>query len=188
LIHINAFQNVQRPGKVSAANNTTRIISGQNFYITSQDSTRKPLYIVNGKEMGKDYKPSPQDTHSINSIQVTKGDEAVKKYGTRGSDGVIEIFTKSNTNINKGSFAVLKNTMTQNEISALKNKLKEDYDLDVTFDNIQRNKQGEITAIKVSAKNKKEVVNLTASETGGINDIYIGLVDNKIKVTSKPGN
>lgn len=186
LVHMNAYQDVRRLNKASAFNSTVKLSSG-NIYISSQDSTAKPLYIIDGKDMGTNYKVSLDDSQTIASINVTKGDEAVKKYGSRGRDGVIEIFTKANQDtFQNGAFAVLKNTMTQTKLSALKNKLKQDYDLDVTFDNIKRNKQGIITAIKIIAKNKSENVELTSNETGGIPDIYIGLSNNKIKIASQP--
>ncbi len=188
LKHINAFQNVQRPGKVSPANNTTRIIAGQNFYITSQDSTRKPLYIVDGKEMGKDYKPSAQDPHSINSIQVTKGDAAVKKYGERAKDGAVEITTKSSL-VNETPKAIVVEiyaAITEEGLRITKEQLLKQAGMEVKFENIKRNKEDLITNIKITAIHKKGKVSAIFSETGGIPKIYVGLKNDQLIVSSNP--
>jgi ABC-type sulfate/molybdate transport systems ATPase subunit len=51
------------------------------------------LYIIDGKEMTsgsiKDIEPT-----SIKMVSVLKGENAVKKYGEKGKNGVIEITTK----------------------------------------------------------------------------------------------
>ncbi|MEY4660484.1 MAG: hypothetical protein RLZZ42_436, partial [Bacteroidota bacterium] len=51
------------------------------------------LYIIDGKEM-----PSGSmkdvDPNSIKMVSVLKGENAVKKYGDKGKNGVIEITTK----------------------------------------------------------------------------------------------
>ncbi|WP_203258469.1 M56 family metallopeptidase [Hyunsoonleella ulvae] len=52
-----------------------------------------PLYIVNGKEIGKN-KFKNIDPKHIKSIKVLKGKKAIKKYGKKGENGVIEITTK----------------------------------------------------------------------------------------------
>ena len=51
------------------------------------------LYIVDGKELkGKNIEDL--DPNKIESINVLKGGKAIKKYGNKGKDGVIEITTK----------------------------------------------------------------------------------------------
>ncbi|MHB8206099.1 TonB family protein [Mucilaginibacter sp.] len=55
----------------------------------------EPLYIIDGKEMkSADFKSlvSPND---INSIYVLKDKAAVKQYGSKGKNGVIQVFTKA---------------------------------------------------------------------------------------------
>jgi hypothetical protein len=51
------------------------------------------LYIIDGKEMTsgsiKDIEPT-----SIKMVSVLKGENAIKKYGEKGKNGVIEITTK----------------------------------------------------------------------------------------------
>ncbi len=54
----------------------------------------KPLYIVNGKEMDKDFDVNSIAVDAIKSITVLKDDKAIEKYGEKASKGVIEIITK----------------------------------------------------------------------------------------------
>ncbi len=60
--------------------------------IISDDHGTEPLYLLDGKEIKKD--KIEIDTENIKSINVIKGDAAIKKYGKKGKDGVIEIITK----------------------------------------------------------------------------------------------
>ncbi len=61
--------------------------------VISGDNEKEPLYILDGKKIKKD-KFEDIDTENIKSINVLKGDSAVKKYGKKGKDGVVEIITK----------------------------------------------------------------------------------------------
>lgn len=63
-----------------------------NIFVMSTDG-KKPLIIIDGKEM-KDGKIDDIDPDSIKSMNVLKGENATKKYGAKGKDGVIEITTK----------------------------------------------------------------------------------------------
>ncbi len=61
--------------------------------VSEKNSKPDPVYFVDGKEISKEeLKNMPVE--SIASISVHKGDEAIKKYGEKGKDGVIEITTK----------------------------------------------------------------------------------------------
>ena len=71
----------------------------------SADTTKPdPLLVIDGKVRGKMsyYKSKSQPDNfitkpdNIKSINVLKGDAAVKKYGAKGKDGVIEIISKPN--------------------------------------------------------------------------------------------
>ncbi|MFZ1800072.1 MAG: M56 family metallopeptidase [Chitinophagaceae bacterium] len=53
-----------------------------------------PLYVVNGEIISPD-KVESISSSSINSINVLKGDAAIKKYGDKGKNGVIEMQTKN---------------------------------------------------------------------------------------------
>lgn len=54
---------------------------------------KKPLFIVEGKEVTEEYLNSikPEDVESIN---ILKDKSAIEKYGDKGKNGVIEIFLK----------------------------------------------------------------------------------------------
>jgi TonB-dependent SusC/RagA subfamily outer membrane receptor len=80
---------------------TTTDKDGKKTITYVQKSTEKTelpkdvLYIIDGKEMEsgnkKDIEPS-----MIKSINVLKGETALKLYGEKGKNGVIEITTKKN--------------------------------------------------------------------------------------------
>lgn len=54
----------------------------------------KPLYVVNGKVVGKDFDPNNIAPDDIESITVLKDAKATEKYGEKAKNGVIEIITK----------------------------------------------------------------------------------------------
>ncbi|MEC3907524.1 M56 family metallopeptidase [Tamlana sp. 2201CG12-4] len=64
---------------------------GDKITIVSDDD-EEPLYIIDGEEAKQGIKElSPE---AIESINVLKGDAAIKKYGDKGKNGVIDIKTK----------------------------------------------------------------------------------------------
>ncbi len=56
-------------------------------------SDKYPLYIMNGNEIQKD-KLENLNPERIESINVLKGKSAIKKYGNKAKEGVVEITTK----------------------------------------------------------------------------------------------
>jgi TonB family protein len=60
------------------------------------NSTNKALFIIDGVEYKGDKNKLNEDLkkEDIQSVNVLKGDTAIKKYGQKGKDGVIEITTK----------------------------------------------------------------------------------------------
>jgi TonB-linked SusC/RagA family outer membrane protein len=71
-----------------------------------------PLYVVDGVIMGQDYNLNKLNISDIQSINVLKDATAVAIYGTRGSNGVVLITTKSGaggepgkTNISVSAYA-----------------------------------------------------------------------------------
>ncbi len=75
-----------------------KLTGGQVFIIDNSiryknDTKPQPLYVLNGKIISKaDFnKINPK---TISKIIVLKGDKAVKKYGDKGKNGVVELFTK----------------------------------------------------------------------------------------------
>jgi hypothetical protein len=58
----------------------------------SNISNNDPLYILDGKEIIKE-EFQELNPNNIDSVNVLKGDKAIKKYGDKAKDGVIEITT-----------------------------------------------------------------------------------------------
>ena len=80
---------------------TTTNKDGKKTITYVQKSTEKTelpkdvLYIIDGKEMASG-SMNDVDPNTIKSINVLKGENALKKYGEKGKNGVIEITTKKN--------------------------------------------------------------------------------------------
>lgn len=75
-----------------------KLTGGQVFIIDNSikyknDTKPQPLYVLNGKIISKaDFdKINPK---TISKITVLKADAALKKYGDKGKNGVVELFTK----------------------------------------------------------------------------------------------
>ena len=56
---------------------------------------KKPLVVLDGVPMGKDFKIESIDPQNIRSMTVLKEDSAKEKYGDAAADGAIEILTKN---------------------------------------------------------------------------------------------
>ena len=66
---------------------------GGNKLFISNDSDKKPMMILDGKEISsEDFEKL--DTDKIEKVEVLKGESATKKYGEKGKDGVIIITSK----------------------------------------------------------------------------------------------
>ena len=64
-----------------------------NIRIHSEGRVPDPIYVLNGVEISKsDLEKLDKDT--IEKMIVLKGEEAIKKYGDKAKNGVIEIFSK----------------------------------------------------------------------------------------------
>ena len=92
--------------------------------IISKDG-KTPLYILDGKIVTSISDIAPTD---IESVSVLKGTMAIKKYGEKAADGVVEITSK-------------KNTKKEGAKDALKNLSKDSTKLIVTID---QNKNGKV--------------------------------------------
>ncbi|WP_169720731.1 M56 family metallopeptidase [Arenibacter certesii] len=66
----------------------------ENNGATNQTTINTPLYIVDGVEKEADFNIDNIPASSIKSINVTKGAEAIEKFGEKGKNGVIEITTR----------------------------------------------------------------------------------------------
>lgn len=65
--------------------------------VTSIEGNNSPLFVINGSQIGYRYDAAEQsvDVENIDYINVLKGTKATSRYGSRGTAGVIEIYTKS---------------------------------------------------------------------------------------------
>jgi hypothetical protein len=68
---------------------------GDGVFIMDSDSGKKPLFFIDGKEV-KEKKVKALNPNEITSVNVYKGEKAIKKYGKKAKDGVVEITTKKN--------------------------------------------------------------------------------------------
>lgn len=66
---------------------------GKNKLFFSDGDSAKSLFILNGKEVSKD-KIDALDSDQIESVNILKGKSALKKYGDKAENGVIEIKTR----------------------------------------------------------------------------------------------
>jgi hypothetical protein len=109
----NATIKVINNGKDSSFQGT-----GDGIVISSQDTTLKtPLYIADGKEVtAGDVKKI--DPNSIKEMNVFKDENALKKYGERGKNGVIEIELK-----NKGQSGVADKVVIKNKDASKANPI-----------------------------------------------------------------
>ncbi len=161
---------------------------GSKVFYASTQNQNPPLYVVEGKVMGESFDIKDLDHTNIEGITVLKGESAIKVYGEKGKNGVIEITLKDQYSGNNpvGNFAVIKASTTDEGLKITRQKLQEMSNLKLDFKSIKRNKSGLITEIKIIAKTENEEIIGTFSETESINDIYVGVVNNKIYISSNP--
>ncbi|MEQ8533560.1 MAG: TonB-dependent receptor plug domain-containing protein [Imperialibacter sp.] len=64
--------------------------------MSSVGGNNSPLYVINNTAIGNSYADavSAVDVNDIKTVNVIKGAEGQQMYGMRGSNGVIQIFTK----------------------------------------------------------------------------------------------
>lgn len=72
------------------------IIEKDQTVSTYEATINVPLYIVDGEEKEAGFNSNDIPVDSIESIRVTKGEEAIEKFGEKGKHGVVEITTKNN--------------------------------------------------------------------------------------------
>lgn len=71
----------------------------------AKGSHSNPIFILEGKEISEsEMKQIPPD--NIASISIYKNGGAEHKYGTKGKNGVVEIYTKSSEELNNKNFTV----------------------------------------------------------------------------------
>ncbi len=99
---IEVFTKKENPWKINNKVNVVTFYEAEKnpkeetLYIDELNNTNsKVLYIKNNKEITKE-EFNKISTKDIKSVYVLKDDKAVTKYGNKGKDGVIEIYTKEN--------------------------------------------------------------------------------------------
>ncbi|MBI9041810.1 M56 family metallopeptidase [Lutibacter sp.] len=88
----NASENVYIIKK-NNKNDEQNILSKKGEVKIIHTSNDKPIYIVNGEEINSE-EIKNIDVNKIESINVLKGENAIKKYGEKGENGVIEMVLK----------------------------------------------------------------------------------------------
>ncbi|WP_378177610.1 M56 family metallopeptidase [Aquimarina sp. SS2-1] len=71
------------------------------IYDFDNNSEKKPLFFIDGKKASKK-EVKKLKSSDIDSIDVSKGEASIKKYGKKAKDGVINITTKKNSNEGTG--------------------------------------------------------------------------------------
>ncbi|MDT0651257.1 TonB-dependent receptor plug domain-containing protein [Autumnicola edwardsiae] len=140
----------------------------------------KPLTVLNGKVMPDTYNYNDLEPSEIASINVLKGAAAITKYGDKGKNGVIEIFGKGyigETASPVESNLWYINAKYSNEaLNSTKAALKEKKNITVNFSGIERNSDGLITEIKITAETADgKKASATFNRSQGIPDVVVGL-------------
>lgn len=66
--------------------------AGKQIELENLKAEKEPLYILNGEIFKGDFKTI--DKNEVETLHIVKGEEAIKKYGDKGVNGVVEITTK----------------------------------------------------------------------------------------------
>ncbi len=175
----------------------------------------KAMFIVDGEESDKNIIKlmSPDDIEHIN---VLKGEHAIKMYGDKGKDGVIVVKTKPHGENNfvyefehemdepnvefivdpnmelewvsehhNTSVNMIEKSTTDAELKRVKSELEEQ-NIDFKFSKLKRNKDGEITRIKVSLNDNDGNKSSSTFDKGerGISPILIGKNRNNLVIKS----
>ncbi|MBT8304903.1 MAG: hypothetical protein KJP09_10570 [Bacteroidia bacterium] len=152
-------------------------------------SNGKPLYVVDG-DIVKEEIIVTLDKDKIESMNVLKGDSAIEVYGDEGKDGVIKIVTKGSgenhfTEHNLTALTVKINKASTKEIFNKYVKVLAKDNIDLKFSKIRRDKNGNITRIKIDLDdnkgNKTSSTYNTAPEA--IPEIIIGKKNSKLTIT-----
>lgn len=175
----------------------------------------KALIIVDGDEVDE-HTIEIMSPENIAHINVLKGEKALEIYGDKGKDGVIIIKTKPHNKnsfiydvehdihepnvevivdpkskmkwVSAGhgfGINIIKQSTTDAELKRMKAELKEQK-IDFKYSKLKRNKNGEITRIKVTLNDNKGNKSSSTFDTGdkGINPILVGKNNNSLTIKS----
>ncbi|TVZ25668.1 TonB-dependent receptor-like protein [Gillisia sp. Hel_I_86] len=137
--------------------------------VISREKKDRPLYIVDGVVKNDDFNSEKINPSNIENVYVLKDSSAIRKYGAKGINGVVQINT-----INNKLFKISPK-MTDAELENLKLTVASTTGFKLSLDDIKRNKKGLISTISIKFKdNSRKMVSGNYSESAGISDIYFG--------------
>lgn len=186
------FENIKSP-------QTTKSISNVSFY---DNQNLKPLIIINGKIASEQVLKTINPT-DIAKMNILKGNSAIKLYGEQGKNGVVVITMKvANSTKGKKSSTISKSPWrvevsnvtyvddadtsingtlayitkyTSNEILDKHKSDLEKFGLKVKISKVRRNKNKEITSIKISISDEKgNKSSASFSDNDGISGLEFG--------------
>lgn len=157
-------------------------------YSAIYQDQEKPMYVLDEKEVEKDFDLNSIDPEDIASLNVLKGDNAIRKYGKDAEYGVIEITTKKAVLQKSSRIFEITSSLSDAQLEAIKKAAKKQTDFKLTFKNIKRNPSGLIRAIEVALDGKgKRAASASYSVEDGIPTIYVGQKKNGgVFVSSSP--
>lgn len=164
-------------------NSTKSNPASMNFYLQEE----KPLLVVDGEIKEAEFELNSIKTDEIASVNVLKGENAVKKYGKDAENGVIELTTKKVDFENSSKIFEIKSSFSDAQLDSLKEAAKQQTNFKLNFKNIKRNSAGLISAIDVSLNGKGQKASASYKVEDGVPTIYVGeKKDGGVIVTSSP--
>lgn len=152
----------------------TPVVNSEKSKVKIISQEGEPLYIVDEVIMEDSFDVNTIQPEDISSINVLKGENAVKEYGKKAKNGVIIIKTKKNTIENNASIFLIKNSFNNNQIESLKKEVEEKTGYILILKNIERN-NNIITNIEVKFYNKNNSVESAYNNPDGIPTIKVGI-------------
>jgi hypothetical protein len=167
---------------------------------------KKAYILINGKEATPEElaKLNPKKIETIVQLQATP--QTITKFGARANNGAIIIETKSykrpgNFKIDNnarfeandnGNTGFLIHRKSQKHDLKFYTKTLKDMGIKLTYSDLKRNGQGEITSIKVELVDSKTGATTSGSYFNtngkGIPDVYVGRKNGELAVYGQPNN
>jgi hypothetical protein len=167
---------------------------------------KKAYILINGKEATPEElaKLNPKKIETIVQLQATP--QTITKFGARANNGAIIIETKSykrpinfkvdnNTRFeanDSGNTGFLIHRKSQKHDLKFYTKTLKDMGIKLTYSDLKRNEQGEITSIKVelvdSKTSAKSSSSFSTTNGKGIPDVYVGRKNGELAVYGQPNN
>jgi len=116
----------------------------KNVKLNSGHKSNKPLYVVNGVVQEDDDKVLKINPDNIQNVYVLKDESAIRKYGKKGENGVVEINTKDTKNVYQKDIIAFEGNTKNTEMFIISTKSK---DYLVVVDGKIKDKSFEIESI-----------------------------------------